>query len=186
MTNHLKACWKHHTLPAPGKAAARWFHLVVEGRYSPDYWLHLQAPAKATFGALDNLLRAIWLECCGHLSAFEFPVKRKRLRHATPLDLAAMIQEWGRASQSGWDEEDSDDALMGKTLGSRLSPGVVFTHEYDFGSTTNLALRVAGEHSGARPCGRPEAPGSERPTRRPVLGLRQTGHAALRGMRRER
>ncbi len=34
---------------------------------------------------------------------------------------------------------------MGKTLGSRLKPGVVFSHEYDFGTATELALRVADE-----------------------------------------
>ena len=147
MTNHLKACWEHHAKAASGKGAAPWFHLVVEGRDAPDYWLHLQAPANCTFGDLDNLFRRIWLECCDHLSAFKFSVKRKRLRLATPFDFAAMLQELDRERQSGWDDNDSDDALMGKTLGSRLKPGVVFSHEYDFGSTTHLALRVTGEHN---------------------------------------
>jgi hypothetical protein len=91
MTHHLKACWKQHILGVPGKAAPRWFHLVVEARYSPDYWMHLQAPANSTFGDLDELLRAMWLECCGHLSAFEFPVKRKLHRGAAPRDIAALF-----------------------------------------------------------------------------------------------
>jgi hypothetical protein len=30
-----------------------------------------------------------------------------------------------------------------------MRPGVVFSHQYDFGSTTELALRVAGEHTAA-------------------------------------
>ncbi|MCX6927512.1 MAG: hypothetical protein NT154_30545 [Verrucomicrobia bacterium] len=148
MTTHLKACWEHHKMGMTGKATARWYHLVVEARHAPDYWMHLQAPANCTFGDLDGVLRAVWLECCDHLSAFEFPVKRKRLRLATPLDMAAMFEELRRESRQLISDDDaSDDALMGKTLGSRLKPGVVFSHQYDFGSTTELALRVAGEHT---------------------------------------
>jgi len=70
MSRHLTACWEKHLRPEPGKKARRWFHLVVEGQYARDYWLHLQAPVYRTFGELDSVLRAIWLECCGHLSAF--------------------------------------------------------------------------------------------------------------------
>ena len=148
MTNHLKTCWEHHTIAVPGKATPRWFHLVVEARYAPDYWMHLQAPANCTFGDLDSLLRAIWLECCDHLSAFEFPVKRKLLRRATPLDIAAMVQELVRQTQRSPSHDNaSGDALLGKPLGSRLKPGVVFSHQYDFGTTTELALRIAGEHT---------------------------------------
>jgi hypothetical protein len=95
MTNHLKACWEHHTIAVPGKATPRWFHLVVEARHGPDYWLNLQASAKCTFGDLDSLLRSIWLECCDHLSAFEFPVKRKPHWHATRNDIAALFQHLG-------------------------------------------------------------------------------------------
>ena len=147
MTNHLKACWERHPIAGRGKATTRWFHLVVEARYAPEYWLHLQAPANCTFGALDSLLRALWLECCGHLSAFEFPVKRRRPRRGAPLDFGAMLQELvGEGQKSLDDDEDSDDAVMGERLGSKLKPGVVFSHQYDFGSTTHLALRVAGEH----------------------------------------
>ena len=148
MTSHLKACWDHHAKSVTGKATPRWFHLIVEGHYAPDYWLHLQAPANCTFDDLDGLLRAIWLECCNHLSAFEFPKKRLRFQLETQLDIAAMFQEMARARlQSMTVDYASDDALMDQTLGSRLKPGVVFSHQYDFGSTTKLALRVVGEHA---------------------------------------
>jgi hypothetical protein len=148
MTNHLKACWEQHTIAVLGKATPRWFHLVAEARHAPDYWMHLQAPANCTFDDLDRLLRGIWLECCDHLSAFEFPVKRKLPRRATPLDIAAMVQELVRQTQRSPSHDNaSGDALLGKPLGSRLKPGVVFSHQYDFGTTTELALRVAGEHT---------------------------------------
>ena len=47
----------------------RKLHLQVEGRYLPMYWMHLAVNASATLETLDQFLRAIWLECCGHLSA---------------------------------------------------------------------------------------------------------------------
>ncbi len=47
------------------------FHLLVEGTYLPMYWMHLEMPASSTLEDLDNFLRAIWLECCGHLSSFK-------------------------------------------------------------------------------------------------------------------
>lgn len=34
------------------------------------YWLFLDMSYTATLKTLDNFLREIWLECCGHLSAF--------------------------------------------------------------------------------------------------------------------
>ena len=73
MANHLRACRGAHPQALLGKGnerTARIFHVTVEGRTRPDYWLHLEAPADATLADLDAFLRGIWLECCGHLSAF--------------------------------------------------------------------------------------------------------------------
>ena len=46
------------------------FHLVAEGRYQPAYWIHIAAHVQAKLDDLDGFLRDIWLECCGHMSAF--------------------------------------------------------------------------------------------------------------------
>ena len=142
MTNHLKRCWEEHAAPARGKKAQRWFHLVVEGRYGPDYWVHLQTPANRSFGGLDSVLRRLWLECCGHLSAFEFPVKRPRLKGAGP-GLSEMLSG---GYERLLEDERSGDEIMDEALGSRLQTGMVFEHQYDFGTTTHLKLKVAGEH----------------------------------------
>lgn len=56
--------------------------LKVEGA-DKRYWLFLDAPLTASLQDLDDFLRRIWLECCGHMSAFmgsgyeEFPMSRK-------------------------------------------------------------------------------------------------------------
>ena len=44
--------------------------LKIEGAYYKDYWLFLDVPLTATLDSLDRFLREIWLECCGHMSAF--------------------------------------------------------------------------------------------------------------------
>ncbi len=79
MTQHLKNCKERQAknaaqtgAPRSRKAGAqRLFHLVVEGDYLPMYWMHLEMPASETLDDLDAFLRGIWLECCGHLSAFQ-------------------------------------------------------------------------------------------------------------------
>ena len=74
MTKHIKSCMKKEgACGTPAKQSSRkkeTFHLLVEGRYSPDYWLHLEVPADVKLEVLDSFLRQIWLECCGHMSAF--------------------------------------------------------------------------------------------------------------------
>lgn len=72
MTQHLKSC-KARSARATEQEGhqQRLFHLLVEGKYRPDYWMHLEMPAAATLGELDEFLRGTWLECCGHLSEFE-------------------------------------------------------------------------------------------------------------------
>jgi hypothetical protein len=65
MTRHLAACQ-----PSAHKSSGTAFHLFVEARYDKAYWLHVALPANAALSTLDRFLRDIWLECCGHMSAF--------------------------------------------------------------------------------------------------------------------
>lgn len=114
------------------------YHLRVEGA-NGLYWLDVEARATARFRHLDQFLRRIWLECCGHLSEFEiagvdyqvklFPEDR-RLESAFSLG-------FGPRSRS-----------MSARLGDVLSPGLAFRYRYDFGSTTELRLKVVRAHDG--------------------------------------
>lgn len=47
--------------------------LKVEDTDSKMYWLYLDISATSTLKTLDTFLRKIWLECCGHMSAFYDP-----------------------------------------------------------------------------------------------------------------
>ena len=46
------------------------YHLRVQDAWQSDFWLDLEVRGSATLQELDQYLRAIWLECCGHLSRF--------------------------------------------------------------------------------------------------------------------
>jgi len=131
MRRHLETCQARagagarSRRPSSGPA----LHLTVEGVEHPGYWLHLEAAPSATLEDLDHFLRRIWLECCGHLSAFE-------------------IGDTFYAAVAGWGE---DEESMTKRLSRVLRPGMACRYEYDYGSTTRLWVRVWSEipeHSG--------------------------------------
>jgi hypothetical protein len=134
MTRHLKSCKQRRAASEapsgePRRRKTKIFHLVVEGRYAPQYWLHLEAPVEAKLEDLDDFLRDIWVECCSHMSAFT--IDGKSYTSAGPF--GALV---GRQSE------------MGVELGEMVSPGMRFIYEYDFGTSTELVLRVVSEREG--------------------------------------
>lgn len=68
-----KASFNKHLLQTHDDTAAdaqECVLLKVEDAYNKFYWLYLDMPMSATLKTLDQFLRDIWLECCGHGSAF--------------------------------------------------------------------------------------------------------------------
>jgi hypothetical protein len=135
MARHLKACAKRQAQQAEplgegrGKAkAASIYHIQVEGTYLPAYWMHLEVPGFLQLSDLDQFLRDIWLECCGHLSAF-------RMGEQSYHSYAGLAAEFG---------EKTMDVQLDKVL----RPDLTFGHEYDFGTTTYLTLKVRGVREG--------------------------------------
>ncbi len=137
VSRHLEKCLPSHenAQTAKGKPE-RLFHLRVEGDEAPFYWLDLEIPARASLATLDDYLRAIWLECCGHLSAFEIAGQR----YEVSLE---------GADFSFYDERPK--SMKSARLEKILSVGMTFLHEYDFGTTTTLKLEVVGERIGILP-----------------------------------
>lgn len=125
MTRHLESCPQRAGTTDSNQPSKKTkvLHLLVEGRDNPQYWLHLGVPAGVTLATLDSFLRGIWLECCGHLSKFEIT----------------------GVSYSAYVDSEFDDRSMNVQIGKVLSPGQQFSHEYDFGSTTELRLKVISE-----------------------------------------
>jgi hypothetical protein len=141
MTRHIATCRKSHALKKrEGRGKLRkadLFHLVVEGTHRPEYWLHLEVPADATLQDLDQFLRDIWLECCGHLSAFTIGGTQYEFNTGGVDAMWPML--FGRGSPP---------KSMRAPLGSVLRRSLKFHHEYDFGTTTTLTLKVVSEYEG--------------------------------------
>ena len=71
MTRHLQSCVaKIGLLGKSDGRPVKSVHIFVEDDYRPEYWMHLAMPASAALKELDQYLRDVWLECCGHLSSF--------------------------------------------------------------------------------------------------------------------
>lgn len=100
------------------------FHLLVEDKYSPEFWLHLEIPAEFTLKKLDGFLRKIWLECCGHLSAFRI----------------------GEEMFTSYPDKEFGYKSMNFPLKKILTAGMNLDYEYDFGSTTYLKLAVLSKY----------------------------------------
>lgn len=132
---HLKTCLAND--PPPSRKPIQWLHIEIEGLYLPDYWLHVAIPARWELVDLDRFLRDIWLECCGHLSAFTID--------GVCYSCAPADEAMGFGALF-----ETDDKAMNAKLDTILHVGTTFTYEYDFGSTTNLVLRVVDSFEAAR------------------------------------
>ncbi len=131
MTRHLEACEQRAAIQAEAGShqkarQTRTFHLVVAGYRLPMYWMHLEVSAGTTLATLDRFLRDTWLECCGHLSAFEIGGVR--------YTVDAGLYDW-----------DTGGKNMQVRLDKVLKPGQTYSYEYDFGSTTELTVKVISE-----------------------------------------
>jgi hypothetical protein len=122
MARHLAGCAARLKAAAEAKAgtAGIHVHLQVRDRFGGDYWLNLEVDAEATLKQLDGYLRAIWLECCGHLSQF---------------------------SAGGWSGRTIG---MARKVGAVFHPGVELTHIYDFGTESVTLLKAVDVRHGRR------------------------------------
>ncbi len=116
MGKHLTACL----------GAGPALHIAVDAGPG-TWWMHLALAPSTTLRDLDQFLRTMWLECCGHLSAFEVGGMRFE-SHLGGGDLY-----WGPKPRS-----------MAAKANAVLGTGTRFSLEYDFGSTTALRGRVLG------------------------------------------
>lgn len=148
MARHLKACSARRRAVERQVGAStkkgsrakkhRAFHIATSDRFSSAYWIHLEAHTQATLWTLDSFLRDLWLECCGHLSAFT-------------LDGVRYEDAFEYLEPDEWDFLGRECEDMNIPLNEILSPGLRFDYEYDFGSTTWLKVRVIEEREGASP-----------------------------------
>ena len=106
------------------RAAREYFHIKINGAHEKYYWLNILAHSRASLLELDQFLRTIWLECCGHLSSFR--INDELYQHQFEDDM------------DSWHPTNDIDI----PLTDILAEGMKITYEYDFGSTTSLELKV--------------------------------------------
>ncbi len=140
MDKHLISCVAKAVSPRRGSASGQratgssLFGLRVWGEgYPGTYWLYLEACADLHLLDLDRFLRDLWLECCGHCSAFTIGNVR---------DEPSKDRDFFGFSPS------QPTRLMKVPLEEILKVGSAFGYEYDFGSTTDLGLNVLWERQG--------------------------------------
>lgn len=68
--NSTKIAMKNHVIKEHNDGEENCYLIKAEGAYNKDYWLFFTVPLQARLEVIDEFLRQIWCECCGHLSAF--------------------------------------------------------------------------------------------------------------------
>jgi hypothetical protein len=123
MARHLRACSVRQDQVEAASHTSRpsgtFFHLQVQDAHSGYYWLHLEMAGSAPLEELDEYLRAIWLECCGHLSHFSVG--------------------------GAWSGREVSPT---KKAGQVFRPGLELVHVYDFGTSSITTIKVVAERAG--------------------------------------
>ncbi len=125
MKKHLAACPDRKKAIQKADASKRksqpLYHLVVyDACDKNNYWLHLEMNGSAELEDLDRYLRAIWLECCGHMSTFFA----------------------GKAAYRDPELERDEKA------GDVFSETAELLHIYDFGTSSETMVEVADVREG--------------------------------------
>lgn len=137
MGRHLESCKEREAYLMSGIAGVlgkgsnsaedRVFLIKASSRYMPEYWLFVDANASSCkLVDIDLLLRRTWLECCGHLSHFII----------------------GDEEYESSPDPEFRSKSMRVALDRVLVAGMTFGYEYDYGSTTELVLKVVAVRPG--------------------------------------
>lgn len=122
LTKHLKTCPQRKEAIDKANLGSEkeqpLYHLQIQDVWGGWYWLHIEMRGSATLQDLDHYLRAIWLECCGHLSQF---------------------------SIGGWSGDEID---MEKKISQVFKPDIVLTHIYDFGTSSETLVKAVDMRKG--------------------------------------
>ena len=122
VAKHLTACAQRQyaITKAEGKQneAESLYHLRAQAAGSNQFWLDLEMRGSATLKDLDGYLRAIWLECCGHLSRF---------------------------SLGGWQAKEIPKKRRADEI---FESRVELTHIYDFGTSSVTLIKCVGARGG--------------------------------------
>ena len=111
------------------------------------YFISLWIDGEATMKELDTFLRGIWLECCGHMSAFkDFKGCKIGGALSDTMDVFQYLMEGNVKKYREMLEEKTGDIPMSRKVKDVLYKDMVLDYEYDFGSSTELSITVMDEY----------------------------------------
>jgi hypothetical protein len=129
MIRHLRACPQRTAAIAAAEQNSRatetLYHLRAQDSWRGDFWLNLEMRGSAMLQELDLYLRAIWLECCGHLSQF---------------------------SIGGW---AGREIPKNRRADQVFYPDLELTHIYDFGTSSETLIKAVDVRQGVPTSQRP-------------------------------
>ena len=110
------------------------------------YFLSLWIDGEAKMKDLDTFLRNIWLECCGHLSAFRNP-KTEKIYRRNYFEAMELLENGKVKGYEKMMEDEDGEVPMSRKANDALYKGLTLEYEYDFGSSTQLTVTVIDEYS---------------------------------------
>ena len=111
MARHIAHCAPAHDASGPPTLLVL---LRVEAAEDPRYWLDIETKSATTLQQLDALLRRVWVECCGHMSAFRIGQREVAMRS----QMGAVLERRGQKFTYDYDF-GSTTTLRGQVVGGR-------------------------------------------------------------------
>lgn len=122
INNHVSTCVNSLAINKKNLS----YLLKVSDEFNLGYFMYVLVPTNSKLLVLDDFLKKMWLECCGHLSKF------------TINGIEYNDFDYGCVDE---DEKcEKKDTKLSKI--KDFNVGMIFTHEYDFGTTTTLQIKV--------------------------------------------
>ncbi|PKP59265.1 MAG: hypothetical protein CVT88_05890 [Candidatus Altiarchaeales archaeon HGW-Altiarchaeales-1] len=128
MQKHLEKCEKRKEYT--GKSESRVglkkekiYNILIKG--GREYQMFIEISGNKKLKDMDDFIRGIWVECCGHLSAFTID----------GVEYISAPYERG-------------DRSMNVQIADVLDRGTKFSYEYDFGTTTEIDLEIISIREG--------------------------------------
>lgn len=135
MGAHLETCLDEAPLSENRSLPSRGWVFGARGTgVHEDFWTFFIIPRAEQLVELDQFLRKTWLDCCGHLSAFNIGGQRFE----------------SHGGSTGPAHGKPPGSLTPK-ITSVLKKGDEFTYEYDFANPTQVEFHCFGQHDWPAP-----------------------------------
>ena len=134
MSKHLATCPERQAqidkAEATGRKPQTLYQLAVRDKEFTAFWLLLEVNGAAPLADLDTYLRAIWVDCCDHMSFFTIAGTMYRDLIDDKFTLRG---------------EKSRQTPVGEAFVAGSKPGA---YEYDFAAPSKLTLEVVEKREG--------------------------------------